>query len=320
MKRKIRRLTEQIHNSRIHYDRILGRGDKQLMTEQVPLGPFYVYSWKGRSSGCNVPNNARIVSAGQGTAAFDPAQSAWMHQQWGSPQAGEIVGINHISNYGMWMGGSCLTSAGCPRCYEYIDEVYCTNITGTFIGTGRCFATNGNEYRFMGWTYTGNNPTYNNYGYFANCQDCVDAGNNQTGPTPSFDCDPNTLTCSDPGTGNGQYPTMADCTTNCSCDTTTASPCAVQWWQNPNATWASTWINNRDCSNYTWPALNLETQALALMASAPNPQPGPYNNWNDIWSSANAGWPNTTGGPKGQFIGKMAKSKFSQCQKQACNC
>ena len=109
-------------------------------------------------------------------------------------------------------------------------------------------------------------------------------------------------------------------TTSSGCDTTTASPCAVQWWQNPNATWASTWITNRDCSNYNWPSINLETQALALMASAPNPQPGPYNNWSDIWGSANAAWPNTTGPPKNTFIGKMAKAKYSQCQMAACNC
>ena len=56
------------------------------------------------------------------------------------------------------------------------------------------------------------------------------------------------------------------------------------------------------------------------MASAPNPQPGPYNNWSDIWGSANAAWPNTTGPPKNTFIGKMAKAKYSQCQMAACNC
>ena len=104
------------------------------------------------------------------------------------------------------------------------------------------------------------------------------------------------------------------------CDTTPGSPCAQQWFQNPNASWASNWINNRDCSNYTWPATNLETQALSLMASAPNPQPNVYNDFNDIWNAGNAAWPNTTGAPKTQFIGKMAKAKYSQCQKQACNC
>ena len=104
------------------------------------------------------------------------------------------------------------------------------------------------------------------------------------------------------------------------CDTTPASACATQWFQNPNANWAANWINNRDCSNYTWPANNLETQALQLMSNAPNPYTGTYNNASDIWAAANAAWPNTTGGPKGQFIGKMAKGKYSQCQKQACNC
>ena len=105
-----------------------------------------------------------------------------------------------------------------------------------------------------------------------------------------------------------------------SCTHGNTSPCASQWFQNPNASWAANWMNNRDCSNYTWPATNLETQALAIMASAPNPQPNVYNDWNDIWGGANAAFPNTTGGPKAQFINKMAKAKFSQCQKQACNC
>ena len=69
------------------------------------------------------------------------------------------------------------------------------------------------------------------------------------------------------------------------CDTTPGSPCAIQWFQNPNATWAANWINNRDCSNYTWPALNLEQQADAIMAAAPTPQTGPYNNASDIWTA-----------------------------------
>jgi len=110
----------------------------------------------------------------------------------------------------------------------------------------------------------------------------------------------------------------AGCTTPC--DTTTASPCAVQWWQNPNATWAANWINNRDCSNYTWPATNLEQQATAILNTAPNLPTIPYtfNDWNDIWGAANAS--GLVNPQKGQFIGKMAKAKYSQCQKQACNC
>ena len=102
------------------------------------------------------------------------------------------------------------------------------------------------------------------------------------------------------------------------CDTTTASPCAVQWWQNPNATWASNWITNRDCSNYTWPATNLEAQADAIMATAPTPAPNVFNDYNDIWNAGNSS--GLTGQQKNQFIGKMAKGKFSECQKQACSC
>ena len=110
-----------------------------------------------------------------------------------------------------------------------------------------------------------------------------------------------------------------------SCDTTPASPCATQWWQNPNATWAANWINNHDCTNYNWPALNLEQQALDIMndtnnygTNTFNPQTGPFNGWSDIWGAATAS--GLINPHKGQFIGKMAKSKFSQCQKVACNC
>jgi len=100
------------------------------------------------------------------------------------------------------------------------------------------------------------------------------------------------------------------------CDTTPGSPCAQQWFQNPNASWASTWINNRDCSNYAWPATNLEQQAISIMAGAPTPQTGPYNNASDIWTAGqNSGLSNAN-----QFIAKMAKAKYSQCQIQACNC
>jgi hypothetical protein len=54
------------------------------------------------------------------------------------------------------------------------------------------------------------------------------------------------------------------------------------------------------------------------MATAPTPVLGPYNNATDIWAAANAS--GLVNPQKGQFIGKMAKAKYSQCQKQACNC
>ena len=105
-----------------------------------------------------------------------------------------------------------------------------------------------------------------------------------------------------------------------SCDTTPSSPCAQQWFQNPNATWAANWINNRDCSNYNWPSINLEQQANTIMAGAPNQPtiPYTYNSWNDIWGAANSS--GLVPPQKNQFIAKMAKAKFSQCQIQACNC
>ena len=140
------------------------------------------------------------------------------------------------------------------------------------------------------------------------------------------------LGCTD-STANNYDPTATvddgSCITTSPCDTSTSSPCAIQWFQNPNAGWAAGWITNRDCSNYTWPANNLPVQALALMASAPYPQPGPYNNWNDIWDNANDAWsvsgPGSVsiGGPgsdKSKFIGKMSKGRYAECQKAACNC
>jgi len=156
---------------------------------------------------------------------------------------------------------------------------------------------------------------------------CGTAVTNQWPPNqiPSgFTVGMNNVGCSGNGNmccGNSNY--AASTGSNCSsCDTTTASPCAVQWFQNPNATWASNWITARDCSNYTWPANNLETQALAIMAGAPNPQPNfIYNNASDIWGAGNAsGLPTSPVNLKAQFIAKMAKAKYSQCQKVDCNC
>jgi len=47
-----------------------------------------------------------------------------------------------------------------------------------------------------------------NYDPLADCDDgsCIDQ---------SWDCDPNTFSCNDPGTGNGQYTTLIDCQNNC---------------------------------------------------------------------------------------------------------
>jgi len=100
------------------------------------------------------------------------------------------------------------------------------------------------------------------------------------------------------------------------CDTTTASACAQQWF--PSNPWAVSFMASNDCTSYSWYANNLEQDAIDIMALAPNPQPGPYNDWNDIKNAANA---SGLGQPqKGQFKRKMAKGKYSQCQMQACNC
>ena len=104
-----------------------------------------------------------------------------------------------------------------------------------------------------------------------------------------------------------------------SCDTSPSTACATQWFQNPNANWASNWINSKDCSNYTWPAQNLEQQALNIMAGAPNQNPafmGGYSGYQDIWDAGNNS--GLVSPQKQRFIAKMAKSMFAQCQIQNC--
>jgi hypothetical protein len=131
--------------------------------------------------------------------------------------------------------------------------------------------------------------------------------------------------CNSSWGGSGNQTPSGACWVACGntnpCDTTPASPCAVQWFQNPTQPWAANWITARDCSNYTWPSINLVQQATAIMAGAPTPQTGPYNNASDIWAAGNAsGLPTSPINLKAQFIAKMAKGQYSLCQKQACNC
>ena len=110
--------------------------------------------------------------------------------------------------------------------------------------------------------------------------------------------------------------------TSTPCDTSPSTACATQWFQNPNAGWASTWINSKDCTNYTWPAQNLEQQALNIINQAPNQVPGamgPYNGYQDIWNVANqSGLPTGPPNLKARFTAKMAKAMFAQCQIQNC--
>ena len=101
------------------------------------------------------------------------------------------------------------------------------------------------------------------------------------------------------------------------CDQTPASACATQWFGNTAGNFTA-WMASKDCSNYQSVVNQLEPQAIALMAAAPNPQPGPYNDWNAIKNAANV---SNLGQPqKGQFKRKMAKAKYAECQIQACNC
>jgi hypothetical protein len=119
---------------------------------------------------------------------------------------------------------------------------------------------------------------------------------------------------------NGNMITTPSCPSiTTPCDTSPSTACAQQWFQNPNAGWASNWINSKDCTNYTWPAQNLEQQALNIMNQAPNQVPGamgPYSGYQDIWDAGNNS--GLVSPQKERFIAKMAKSMFAQCQLQNC--
>ena len=116
--------------------------------------------------------------------------------------------------------------------------------------------------------------------------------------------------CDQPG-----YPQTFTGTTPC--DNTPTSTCATQWFGNTAGNFTA-WMASKDCSNYQSVVNQLEPQAIALMAAAPNPQPGPYNDWNAIKNAANV---SNLGQPqKGQFKRKMAKAMYSQCQITDCSC
>tara|TARA_R110000803_G_scaffold60710_1_gene120104 strand:+ start:1861 stop:2817 length:957 start_codon:yes stop_codon:yes gene_type:complete len=318
MKRKLKTLTEQFTDARSNYDRILGRVDKTLMTEQINMPGTHDENGL-RMCKCKdaINDSCEDFWSGGGNPGNynlngDYFYSTWMkkHQVAGAPpQVGDFINIGNepfiIDMVNDGTPGADFQGPGLPggpNNYPAMIDCECCNSTGQQNCAG---GSNFNK-------WTGTMPP----NHAAGCPSYSSA---------SFDCD-GQGNCSDPGTGNGQYPTMTDCTAACpSCDTSTASPCAVQWWQNPNATWAANWINNRDCSNYTWPAGTLEQQALDIMndinnygTNTPNPQTGPFNGFQDIWDAGNnSGLINPH---KNQFVGKMAKSKYSQCQKQACNC
>jgi len=101
------------------------------------------------------------------------------------------------------------------------------------------------------------------------------------------------------------------------CNTTPTSACAEQWFGS-NASNFAQFMSNKNCSNYQATSVNLKQQATAILNGAPNPQQGPYNNWNDIKNAANASGLKPE--EKGQFKRKMAKATYTDCQNQACNC
>ena len=344
MKRKLKTLTEQFTDARTNYNRILGRGDKSLINEQSGGSNFIyqvppVYTNQPATPNNCPPEGCRRVGVRYcGASGGGDAQGLGNNLGGGalkylydnSLQIGDLVTM--VASDFPWNNGINAFYSDQNKVTGVIAQ-----LSNTYSGGGS--TQNPNDFApkasLATWPY---DPSLGN----ANDPDCGGAVSTPCqfyGCTDSTainynaaidpNCDdgscilPNQIGCTDPNATNYNPQATIDdgsCILPQACDTTPNSPCAQQWFQNPNATWASTWINNRDCSNYTWPSTNLETQALSIMASAPNPQPNVYNDWNDIWGAADTAFPNITGPPKNTFIAKMAKAKYSQCQKQACNC
>ena len=391
MKRKIKNLTEQFTAARSNYNRILGRVDNALITEQkggktdysgtdgrsgVTLIPpksreiklkeqgnapctngSYMtleacpnsYHWTGvyipgpwHCYCCTIDGNVPTQADVGATIDYGPLNSSM------GPNSYTVLSVNpgHPSNWQgsmnstsaccvpavQTMAGGCITppsnGIGVNGRYVVLNLCDCDPTTGVgcYNPSGVSNGATGGAWMAATVCMTVDGGQVPQVGQTVN----VPASQNMTpgmvitqaSTHPYCTADPGYgVNPGDPGTIGNFYDwsTMGPCPPPSNpCDTTTASPCAVQWWQNPNATWASNWITNRDCSNYTWPATNLETQADAIMATAPTPVLGPYNGHQDIWDAANnSGLVNPQ---KGQFIGKMAKAKYSQCQKVDCNC
>jgi hypothetical protein len=301
MKRKLKTLTEQFTDARTNYNRILGRGDKSLMTEQASVYTKCKYNkCSGGGFGWQYMKiNGQTPEAGNtfmiGNTAF------FTYVCWPNDTSNSGADYDCASNSGNYPNG--FQQGDCPACESM-------NGGGTTGG--------GSQYPPYTCNYgcPGNTPC-TTYG-------CTDQSATNYNSTILPNCGDNScvwLGCTDSTASNYDPTATVDdgtCITTSSCDTSTSSPCAVQWFQNPNANWASTWITNRDCSNYNWPSVNLEQQANTIMAGAPNQPtiPYTYNSWNDIWSAGQ----NSGLSPANAFIAKMAKAKYSQCQIQACNC
>ena len=324
MKRNLKTLTEQFTDARSNYNRILGRVDKTLMNEQSGNKIILSEQWSGstptnaggfRACKCSqVDSNGTCDTWGlnnMGNADYHFTQWNSFHKIGGqAPQVGDII-----------------TAFGVDRYVDRVNptpDLNCYNMNGT-IGVPCTTPNNYNGQGAYNWSSNPNpspscpvSPTpCTTYG-------CTDSTASNYNSTILPNCDDNScvwLGCTDSTASNYDPVATVDdgtCITTSSCDTSTSSPCAVQWFQNPNANWASTWITNRDCSNYNWPSVNLEQQANTIMAGAPNQPtiPYTYNSWNDIWSAGQ----NSGLSPANAFIAKMAKAKYSQCQIQACNC
>ena len=302
MKRKLRNLREQEERAKSHYDTVLGKGmdGEDESYDYIPDPDTPKDKIKGDRK-IDIPKGTEKDYAGingDGPTLIGPSQDQLAAGM--SPQLVEQG--NQICNN----GGAYMTLEACPNSLHW---------TGVYIsGPWHCYCCK----------IDGQTPVPGQIG------DIIDYGpmNGSFGPN-NYEI----LTVS-PGLPTSWQGNMYSTPYCCAdpvpcmlggcidpCDTTPGSPCAIQWFQNPNATWASNWINNRDCSNYTWPSINLEVQALTIMAAAPNPQPNIYNNASDIWAAGNnSNLPTSPVNLKAQFIAKMAKARYSQCQKVDCNC
>jgi len=245
----------------------------------------------------NIKKELRLVTEQPAGQNWDPCPNQDVHQWELCAYPGSTVSIAYPS----WPGGSGMNFGSASSTHLCDDnENFYQSVGSPSVGqTIRNSSGGVNNPSFVWcWKYMGVAP--------AGC-----AGSN------SGNCPGGWYGVGTQFTNPQSWGPFPDCATACqSCDTTPASACAQQWFQNPNASWAANWMASKDCTNYAWPATNLETQAIAIMAGAPTPQTGPYNNASDIWTAGQ----NSGLSPANQFIAKMAKAKYAQCQIQACNC
>jgi len=149
----------------------------------------------------NVPNQS---STWKQWATYKNSEVLW--QFLGSPNPGQVVGYEIYSASTSWTA----TSVTGRACLEYLGPV-ASSTNHMFIMQNGSFLGPTNPSAFSART-----------GPYGTCSNCLV---NVAGVTPSWDCDNNTGTCNDPGTGLGQYTSYNSCDSACVSNPTPSWDC-----------------------------------------------------------------------------------------------